>query len=183
MPRVDRSVSYDQPRKSDGGKRRSRRPKQAILTRADAVRLFGKANVDPLLDEPPENNCFIFKIGRQRRSTMINYGMVFNDTLDFDLATPTDADLDHFFSSELFRQLQSDPRCQRALKNLAALRLQPGDAVSICTGDFTGMTGTIHGLEAYDVALVALNGVLSAGLVPLPMVDLRALYKVGDRVK
>ncbi|KAG6823883.1 hypothetical protein H0H92_008750, partial [Tricholoma furcatifolium] len=182
LPRVDRSRSYDQTQ-NKGRSRRRKRPQQALLSIAEAVRLFGNANVERLLDEPLENNCFMFKTSKRSNSTLITYGFVSKETHDFDIATPSDTELGQFFSQDLFRQLQSDSTSQLALKNMAALRLQPGDPVRICTGELTGMTGVVHGLELHDVALVVVDGALSAGEVAIPKVDLRALYKVGDRVK
>ncbi|KAG6824841.1 hypothetical protein H0H92_005658, partial [Tricholoma furcatifolium] len=87
FPRVDHSRSYDQTQKK-GCSRRRKRPQQALLTFAEAVRLFGNANVERLLDEPLENNCFMFKTGMRSKSTLITYGFVSKETLDFDVATP-----------------------------------------------------------------------------------------------
>ncbi|KAG6809003.1 hypothetical protein H0H92_002033 [Tricholoma furcatifolium] len=169
--------------KDKGHSHHRKRPQQALLTIAEAVHLFRNANVERLLDEPLENNCFMFKIGTHGKSTLITYGFVSKETLNFDLVTPSDMELGQFFSQDLFTQLQSDSRSQQALKNLAALRLQPGDPVRICTGELIGMMGVVHGLEVHDVALVVVNGALLAGEVTIPKVNLCALYKVGDRVK
>ncbi|KAG6824129.1 hypothetical protein H0H92_007939, partial [Tricholoma furcatifolium] len=210
LPRFDSSLSYDQyPEKEKSGKdksgedkpeedkpeedkpdkgkrRRKPRPPAGALSFNEAVRIFGRKKIfsplDSDEDSPIVDDFFDIRLGN--KSCTIYHGLLLVSTFDFEPTTPAEGELQFFYSFSAFGWLQRDPDCQTALINLAASRLQAGDPVEV-VGDLEPLkneTGVVIAVEG-DIATVQVDTPQLQKGVAIPLVALRAVYKVGDYVK
>ncbi|KAG6808861.1 hypothetical protein H0H92_002537 [Tricholoma furcatifolium] len=187
LPRIDRTRSYDQPRPSQKARQKARTcPAQGLLTIEEAIRIFGVGAVERLEDTEggkviPREDYYQITLGT--RWCTIFYGFLMHRTLDIESTSPSDAELAQFYSSESFVKLGADPDCRQAFAQLAASRLQAGHRVRVAAGELAQMTGTVQQV-AGQAASVALDDLrVSPNVVEFPILQLRALFMVGDYVK
>ncbi|KAG6826023.1 hypothetical protein H0H92_001402 [Tricholoma furcatifolium] len=206
LPRFDSGLSSDQyPEKEKSGKgksgedkpeeedkpdknkrRRKPRPPAGALSFNEAVRIFGRKKIfsplDSDEDSPIVDDYFDIRLGN--KSCTIYHGLLLVSTFDFEPTTPAEGELQFFYSFSAFAWLQRDPDCQTALINLAASRLQAGDPVEV-VGNLEPLkneTGVVIAVEG-DIATVQVDTPQLQKGVAIPLVALRAVYRVGDYVK
>ncbi|KAG6806567.1 hypothetical protein H0H92_010827, partial [Tricholoma furcatifolium] len=168
-------------------RRRKPRPPAGALSFNEAVRIFGRKHIFSPLDSdentPIIDDFFDIRLGSNKSCT-IYHGLLLVSTFDFEPTSPTEGELEFFYSFSAFSWLQQDPDCQDALVNLAASRLRAGDAVEVVekSEPLWNARGVITAVER-DVATVQIDTSELQDGVAIPLVALRALYQVGNYVK
>ncbi|KAG6807367.1 hypothetical protein H0H92_007830, partial [Tricholoma furcatifolium] len=186
LPHIDRTCSYDQPRPSQKARQKRRtRPAQGLLMIEKAIRIFGVGAVQRLQDSQGDklvhrDDYYHIQLGE--RWCTIFYGFLMYRTLDIESASPSDAELSLFYSSDAFVKLGADPDCRQAFAQLIASRLEAGHRVTVVAGELVKMMGTVHQV-ADQAASVALDDPRLSSNVELPLLYLRALFRPGNYVK